>query len=299
MSTFKRIAIIGSHTNPLVAQTVGHLYTYLTDQGFDVWLETAAAAALELPPAQVDALDALGSRCDVGIVVGGDGNLLSAARTLSCHNIPIIGVNRGNLGFLTEVTPDSLESSISDILNGHYQEEKRFLLEGQVFQKGKLVHTSNALNDIVLFVGAVAKLFEFDIYINEQFVCSQRADGLIVSTPTGSTAYSLAAGGPIMESELNTLLLCPICPHTLTNRPIVVDANHKITLRIASECKSEPSVSFDGQKHYALSADDEVRIQKQVAPLRLLQPKSHDYYHVLRKKLKWNEQLVSQHKVKK
>jgi NAD+ kinase len=237
-------------------------------------------------------MESLGQQCDLAIVVGGDGNLLKAARTFSKYEVPIIGVNRGKLGFLTEVMPDQLDQQLKPMLEGHYLTENRFLLEGQIIRGDQSIYHSNALNDIVLFIGAVAKLFEFDIFIDQQFVCSQRADGLIISTPTGSTAYALSAGGPIIEPELNTVVLCPLCPHTLTNRPIVVSADHTITIQIGASCQTAPAASFDGQEHVILKPNDKIVIRKQQQPLLLLQPHDHDYYRVLRQKLKWNTQLV-------
>jgi NAD+ kinase len=208
------------------------------------------------------------------------------------HNVPVLGINRGQLGFLTDIKPEELETQLKPILNGAYREEKRFLIEASVKQEGLYSDQGNALNDIVLFPGQTAQLIEFELYIDKQFVYSQRSDGLIISTPTGSTAYSLSAGGPIMQPHLNVLVLVPMFPHTLTSRPIVIDADSEIMILVADFNKTNPRLSYDGQSHTSLMPGAEIKIRKQARPLRLIHPYNHDYYEVLRTKLHWGKQLI-------
>ncbi|MDO8954371.1 MAG: NAD(+) kinase [Gammaproteobacteria bacterium] len=289
---FNKIGLIGTHRNPLVAETVGLLLQLVESLGLSVWIEHDTAAALSAKPKQTCSIESLGDNCDLVIAVGGDGNLLHAARFLSVKNIPVLGINRGQLGFLTDIKPDDLEQPLHTILKGQFQEEKRFLLEAKAYHNDKLIGQGNALNDIVLFPGDIAQLIEFEMHINGKFVYSQRSDGLIVSTPTGSTAYALSAGGPIMGPELNVLVIVPKFPHTLTSRPLVIDADSEIVLHVGDYNKIGSRLSYDGQSHVNLSAGDKIVITKQKQPLRLIHPLSYDYYAVLRTKLQWGTQLI-------
>lgn len=289
---FRNIGLIGTHRNPLVAETVLQLDSLLNKLGLSVMIEQETAAELPNAIKNIAHKDAMGNDCDLVIAVGGDGNLLAAARHFSIHKVPVLGVNRGTLGFLTDIRPEDLEAELKPILEGNYYEEKRFLVEAKVKQDGEFTYHSNALNDIVLFPGQVAQLIEFELYIDQQFVYSQRSDGLIIATPTGSTAYSLSAGGPIMQPHLNALVLVPMFPHTLTSRPIVIDADNQIVIHIAEYNKTNPRLSYDGQSHVSLKPGAEIHIQKQAQPLCLIHPKNHQYYDVLRTKLQWGKQLI-------
>jgi NAD+ kinase len=289
---FKKIGLVGTHRNPLVGETVEYLFKLLQDWGLEVWVEKESSTALSAPPPHQCDMKSLGDHCDLVIAVGGDGNLLHAARYLSVKSVPVLGINRGQLGFLTDIKPDNLDEPLKAILNGEFQEEKRFLLEGKVQHGKETLGQGNALNDIVLFPGEIAQLIEFEMHINKKFVYSQRSDGLIISTPTGSTAYALSAGGPIMDPELNVLVIVPKFPHTLTSRPLVIDADSEITLHIADYNKIPSRLSFDGQSHVNLAAGDRIMISKQKQPLRLIHPLSYDYYAVLRTKLQWGTQLI-------
>lgn len=341
---FKKIGLVGTHRNPLVAETVGHLADLLVSWGLSVYIENETASALNSKPNQTCSIEHLGDHCDLVIAVGGDGNLLHAGRYLSLKNVPVLGINRGQLGFLTDIKPDDVEQPLQAILKGQFIEEKRFLLEGKVQQNGNnfigqqrfplttrdgglergriansppfppstnsvragvksregvpaekqelLVGQGNALNDIVLFPGDIAQLIEFEMEINGKFVYSQRSDGLIISTPTGSTAYALSAGGPIMGPELNVVVIVPKFPHTLTSRPLVVDADSEIILHVGDYNKIASRLSYDGQSHVSLNAGDKIIINKQKQALRLIHPAHYDYYAVLRTKLQWGTQLI-------
>ena len=289
---FNTIGLFGTHQKPLVAETVLRTKNLLESWNCRVIVETVTASALAEKPKEIGDLDLLGKNCDLVITIGGDGNLLNAARHLSLHNVPVLGINRGQLGFLTDISPDAVEPMLKAIFAGEYQESKCFLIEGEIKRDGKRVCHGNALNDIVLFPGDIAQMIEFELHINSTFVYSQRSDGLIISTPTGSTAYALSAGGPIIQPNLNALVLVPKLPHTLTSRPLVIDADSVISLSIPEYNKLEPKLSFDGQHHFSLSIGDEVTIKKQSAPLRLIHPKEYNYYRVLRTKLQWGTQLI-------
>ena len=290
---FKKIGVMGTHRNPLVGQTVEHTVKILKKQGAIVYVESESARGLKLEGALVMSLHDLCQQIDLVIAVGGDGNLLHAARTMSLQGIPVMGINRGQLGFLTDLSPDDLEVPLAEILKGEYVSEERFLLEGKVIrQDGSAFGTGNALNDVVLFPGDVAQLIEFEMRIDGQFVYSQRSDGLIIATPTGSTAYALSAGGPIIAPHLEAMVLVPKLPHTLTSRPVVIDAKSQIEIRLAEYNKTEPRLSYDGQSHVALDRHDRVLIYRQAQPLVLLHPKSYNYYGIWREKLHWGRQLI-------
>jgi NAD+ kinase len=285
---------MGSHRNPLVGQTVEQVIQTLQKLSAAVFVETESARGLNLHGARVLELGELCREIDLVIAVGGDGNLLHAARTMSLHGVPVLGVNRGQLGFLTDLSPDDLVLPLSQLMRGEYVREERFLLEGKVIrQDGSSYGLGNALNDIVLFPGDVAQLIEFEMRIDEQFVYSQRSDGLIIATPTGSTAYALSAGGPIIAPHLEVMVLVPKLPHTLTSRPVVIDAKSQIEIRLAEYNKTAPRLSYDGQTHVALSLSDRIYIYKQARPLVLLHPKSYHYYKVWREKLHWGHQLIA------
>jgi NAD+ kinase len=236
----------------------------------------------------------MGEICDLVIVVGGDGSLLGAARALCRYNVPVLGVNRGGLGFLTDISPDELEARVGEVLAGQYLVENRFLLDAFVRRGDEQLGTSEALNDVVLHPGKSARMIEFELYVDGQFVYSQKSDGLIVATPTGSTAYALSAGGPIMHPKLDAVVLVPMFPHTLSSRPIVVDANSELKILISSQNGIYPQVSCDGQVHIACAPGDSITIRKKPQKLRLLHPLDHNFYAICRSKLGWSSRLTEQ-----
>ncbi len=290
--SFQHIGIVGTHRNPLVAETLQKLLTLLETWQIPATVETASAAVLTRPPANIADFETLAHQVDLVIAIGGDGNLLHAAREVIAAGIPVLGINRGQLGFLTDIKPDDLAAHLQPILHGEYSIEERFLVTGSVVRAQHTLATGNALNDIVLFPGDIAQLIEFELRIDDYFVYSQRSDGLIISTPTGSTAYALSAGGPIMHPALDALVLVPKLPHTLTSRPIVIDSNSQVTLTVGSYNKTEPHLSYDGQNHLTLQCGDEVQIKRCPHTLKLVHPKQYDYYEVLRTKLQWGTQLI-------
>jgi NAD+ kinase len=233
----------------------------------------------------------MGEICDLVIVVGGDGSLLGAARALSPSHVPVLGVNRGNLGFLTDISPADIEEKVAEVLEGKYTVESRFLLDLVVKRAGEPIGEGTALNDIVLHPGKATRMIQFELYIEGQFVYTQRSDGLIVATPTGSTAYSLSGGGPIMSPKLDALVLVPMFPHTLSSRPIVVDGNSELKLVISDNNKTYPTVSCDGQLSFSLAPGDVITIHKKPHKLKLLHPLNYDFYRTCREKLGWGTRL--------
>jgi NAD+ kinase len=281
---FSHAGLIGKIGDPAIGDTLQRVAAFLRDQGVAVTLEQATAesvGALELPVAP---LSDIGARCDLAVVVGGDGTLLRAARDLSGLDIAVVGINMGRLGFLTDINPLNMAEMLGPILAGEFQEEWRPLLRAEV---GDL--TFKAFNDVVIHKWNIARMIDFETYVDGRFVNRQRSDGLIVSTPTGSTAYALSGGGPLLHPRLDATVLVPICPHTLSNRPIVVDGNSLVEIQICgTTCPEHVRITSDGQVLLP-SADRRIRVSKHPDRIRLIHPRDHDYYQVLRAKLGWAE----------
>lgn len=293
---FKTIGLIGKSHHRETNETIIHLIKSLTAQGYSVLVEENSAKDIDISSKQLASLPDIGLRCDLAIVVGGDGNMLGAARVLARFDIAVVGINRGNLGFLTDIDPDNIDEPLHAILAGKYITEKRFLLEMKVLRHGQLKSTNSAMNEVVLHAAKVANMIEFELYIDDLFVYHQRSDGLITATPTGSTAYSLSGGGPILTPNMDAISLVPMFPHTLSSRPIVIDGNSHISLRIPSYLSGSVQVSCDGQISLEVLPGDEIQITKCKNELRLIHPKDYSYYEVLRSKLNWSEQKVTKRK---
>jgi NAD+ kinase len=290
MEEFRNIGIIGRLGSTKVVDTVRRLKRYLVEEGYHVILQDRIAEIMPGHGMQVSNQKMLGEICDLVIVVGGDGSLLGAARALAKHNTPVLGINRGRLGFLTDISPDDgMEAAIQAVLDGEYIEEQRFLLDAEIKRNGVSIATGEALNDVVLHPGKSARMIAFDLYIEGQFVHHQRADGMIVSSPTGSTAYALSGGGPIMHPRLDAIVLVPMFPHTLSSRPMVVEGNSEIKLVIGESNETYPTVSCDGQKHIPCAPGYAVTIRKKPHKLKLIHPKDHNFYEVCRNKLGWEK----------
>ncbi|MBS0357823.1 MAG: NAD(+) kinase [Proteobacteria bacterium] len=287
---FKRIAIYGqprSYDRHDFNEALQGLKKFLQKLNVDLFIEKETAGLLKDQDHPIVELDQLRKCCDLLIVVGGDGNMLSAGRIAAAIDIPVVGINRGRLGFLTDILPSELENKLRNILEGHYQEEKRFLLSASVQSDNTVLSKSDALNDVVLLASKVAHMIQFEIFINQQLVLNQRADGLIIATPTGSTAYALSGGGPILHPELDVIVLVPVSPHTLSSRPIVVDANSEITIKLNPTQITPACLSCDGQAPIALDSDHHIVIRKKSEKLRLIHPLDYNYYETLRSKLGW------------
>ncbi len=286
---FNRIALAGRAGVEGVSDTLTALKNYLLSLDRQViFLEKSLKLVQDHESCQGVKPQALHDNADLLIVVGGDGSMLNASHIAAPINLPVLGVNRGHLGFLTDINPNDL-TKIHAILDGYYRIEKRFMLSaivgGSTTSCGRLI----ALNDVVLLPGNAGKMIEFEIYINDEFVCSQRADGLIIATPTGSTAYALSGGGPILHTQLDAITLVPMFPHTLSSRPIVVQGNSHVRVLISKNNEVSPQVSGDGRNPTHITPGCHIDITKYQHQLRLVHPEDYNYFDTLRCKLDWQK----------
>ncbi|VAX76624.1 NAD kinase [Serratia symbiotica] len=287
---FTYIGIVGHprHTSALATHEI--LYHWLTARGYCVLIEHRIAQDLRLKDAITGNLTDIGQRAELAVVVGGDGNMLGAARVLARHDIKVIGVNRGNLGFLTDLVPDNALQELADVLKGKYIDEQRFLLETSVHKEQYQGRISTAINEVILHPGKVAHVIEFEVYIDDRFAFSQRSDGLIVATPTGSTAYSLSAGGPILTPTLEAIVLVPMFPHSLSVRPLVINSESTIRLKFP-QLENDLEISCDTQISFPIQDGDEVLIRRSHFHLNLVHPIKYSYFNVLNTKLGWSKKL--------
>lgn len=259
------------------------LARYLSAKNIEVWIEENTARHAELTGFKTASLEDIGDKVNLAIVMGGDGTMLSVARTMMNAEIPLVGINRGRFGFLTDLRAEDMLAALDKILAGDYQKESRMLLSASIHRAGKLVYQGFALNDVVVKSGL--RLIELQVEINGKFVYKQRGDGLILSTPTGTTAYALSAGGPILHPNLEAIALVPITPHTLTNRPITVSSDSKIEVTLIQ--LDEAQVSLDGQIQVSLQVGDKISVQRAAKGIILLHPSEYCYFDMLRNKLNW------------
>ncbi|MHB1948357.1 MAG: NAD(+) kinase [Gammaproteobacteria bacterium] len=288
---FKTIGIIGRIKTPGVKETLKALVDYLLSLNKKILIETESALSLNYPePLLTIEREQLGKNCDLLIVVGGDGSLLNAAHAVVEDEIPVLGINRGSLGFLTDILPTELEK-IKDILDGKYLLEKRFLLTTTIKLQDDVIGHDDALNEVAIIPDAVPHMIEFEVYIDNKFVYSQDSDGLIIATPTGSTAYALSGGGPILHPQLDAIVLVPMFPHSLNNRPIVVEGNREITIIISPNKATSPRLSCDGRAYINTPPGSRVMIKKKAKLLHLIHPLDYNYYETLRSKLHWGKKL--------
>lgn len=291
MSTmFKTVGIFGRVKNNGVKETLKALINYLHQLSQNVLVEAETAEPLNDSSLTTITRDQISSECDLLIVVGGDGSLLHAAHAIVNETIPVLGINRGSLGFLTDILPTELEK-VKSILEGKYTLEKRFLLTSKIKLNNQLIGQDNALNEVALLPDARPHMIEFEIYINNQFVCSQDSDGLIIATPTGSTAYALSGGGPILHPQLDAIVLVPMFPHTLSSRPIVIEGNCQITIVVSPNNPASPRMSCDGRESISTPGGCHIKIHKNPTPLHLIHPLDYHYYKALRSKLHWGKKL--------
>ncbi|HEY8354188.1 MAG TPA: NAD kinase [Methylophilaceae bacterium] len=284
-SAFKNIALVGKFMNAETGEHVSALARFLTERNYSVVIEEGTAQQSRLTGYPVAALERIGSQVDLAVVVGGDGTMLTAARAFVRHRVPLVGVNRGRFGFLTDLEAENMLEGIASILAGEYDRDERMLLHGELQREGRLVTQGHALNDVVINKNGAAKLIELEVHINGQFVHTQRSDGLIIATPTGTTAYSLSAGGPILHPGLDAIALVPICPHTLSNRPIAIHGDSCIEVTLVRA--EDACVHFDGQLHSALQEGDRMVIRRAQEAITLLHPRGHSHFAMLREKLNW------------
>lgn len=287
---FRNVGLIAKAGDEQSLSTLQQLMDFLQQKGLNAVLDAALSSTMATAGLQAASRHQMGECCDLVIVVGGDGSLLGAARDLARHDVPVLGVNRGRLGFLTDIMPHDIETGIGAILDGEFEIESRFLLNMEAMRGKAVLGTGSALNDVVLLSGDSVHMIEFELYVDGVFVYNQRSDGLIIATPTGSTAYALSCGGPIMHPKLDAIVLVPMNPHTLTSRPLVIDANSEIKVKLLSHQVS-PLVSCDGQPGVRVGEDDWVYVRKKPHRLKLLHPRGHNFYQSCRSKLGWSSRL--------
>jgi NAD+ kinase len=289
-SAFKTVAVVGKSDAANLPEILDQLAGVLRRRGLAVAMDTATAGASRIKPDSVSELAQLPARADLAIVVGGDGTLISCARLMAERGVPLVGVNLGRLGFLTDIPADALESSIVAVLDGEFISEQRTLLAGAVKRDGKALFSALAMNDVVVSRGAVGSMIEFAVTVDGEFIYSLRADGLIVATPTGTTAYALSAGGPILHPSLQAIALVPISPHTLSNRPVAIRGTSKVEITLV---RGEGArANFDVQAHFQLEPGDVVTVSAAAKPATLLHPKGYRYFSMLRQKLRWSERTA-------
>ena len=282
---FRRVALIGRAATPSIAEPVSRLASFLAANGHEVVLDAETARFMPLSGYSTAETEALGTRADVAIAVGGDGTMLSIARRLAPFEVPLIGINQGRLGFLTDIPLARMEEAVGAILAGRYTEERRTLLQATVRLVSGAEDTALALNEVVMSRGTLGGMIDIAVEIDGRFVYAMRSDGLIVATPTGSTAYALSVQGPIVHPEVPALLLVPVAPHALSNRPIAVGDSATITMTLRKG--KDAAVHCDGQAHFPVQEGDHVTIHRAPYPVRLLHPDGHDHFAMLREKLHW------------
>jgi NAD+ kinase len=287
MRTFNRIALIANSRAREVKETVALVVRFLLTRNVTVVLDDVCAALLPDSGLDCAAPERLHEGCDLVITIGGDGTMLRAARLLADHDVPLVGINRGRLGFLADIPADSVESKLGQILDGRYVEDERVQLHCEVTRGGTLVARSAAFNDVIIQKWNIAKLVELETYVDDRLLHSQRSDGMIISSPTGSTAYALSGGGPILHPALDALVLVPICPHTLSNRPIVISGNSRVSIVVGTPEIDRAHLTCDGDIICELQTHDRVTVHKKDRSIRLIHPPDHDHFSILRAKLNW------------
>ncbi len=284
---FNRILLIANSRAYEVKETVAAVVRFLGKRGVIVVLDEFCATLLPDSGLQTAPAHHLPGGCDLAITIGGDGTMLRAARLLADHDVPLLGINRGRLGFLADISADSVEVKLGQILDGLYVEDERIQLRCRVDRAGTTVAESDAFNDVIIQKWNIAKLVKLETYVNDRLLHTQRADGMIVSSPTGSTAYALSGGGPILHPALDALVLVPICPHTLSNRPIVIAGDSHITIVVDTPEIDRAHLTCDGDIICELQTHDRVLIHKKERSIRLIHPPDHDHFSILRAKLNW------------
>ena len=287
---FRHAALVGKYHAQGIRGILEELASFLIRQGLEVSLERETALNTGLSDYGALSPTELGQQCDIAIVVGGDGTMLGIARQLSRFGIPLVGINQGRLGFITDVPVGQFAEALAPMIAGDYEEERRTMLEGGVWRDGDIIFEGFAMNDVVVSRGATASMVELKIDIGNEFVANLRADGLIIGSPTGSTAYALSAGGPILHPGIAGWVLVPIAPHDLSNRPIVLPDSREISIEIVAG--RDASVNFDMQSLASLLHGDRITVRRSAHQVRFLHPLGWSYYATLRRKLHWHAGLT-------
>ena len=287
---FQHAALVGKYQADGIRPLLQEIAQFLVRQGLEVPFEHHTAASTGVTDFDALTIDQIGRQCDLAVVVGGDGTMLGIARELARHNLPLVGINQGRLGFITDVPIGHFREALAPMIAGDYEEDFRAMLEGEVWRDGHRIFEGLSLNDVVVSRGATASMVELRVDIGDEFVANMRADGLIVASPTGSTAYSLSAGGPILHPGIAGWVLVPIASHTLSNRPIVLPDSGPV--RITVVAGRDASANFDMQGLASLLHGDQVRVQRSAHKVRFLHPRGWSYYATLRRKLRWYEGVV-------
>lgn len=293
-SKFQQVALIGKyqtiasgrsgHASRHALENIAH---FLYDQGCEVVLEEETASNTGMTGFRTLNLEGIGTQCDLGLVVGGDGTMLGVGRELARFGVPLIGINRGRLGFITDVALENFESALAPMLRGEYEEDVRSLMQARVIRDGRCMFDALAMNDVVLHRGGTSGMVEVRVEVDGHFVANQRADGLIIATPTGSSAYALSAGGPLIHPSIDGWVLVPIAPHTLSNRPIVLSDSTEVVIELVAG--RDASANFDMQSLASLLHGDRIVVRRSEHVVRFLHPKGWTYFGTLRQKLHWNE----------
>ena len=291
MDYFQRIGLLSSIDAEEVKQSIQKLESFLKAQGRDVVYEQKTSELVGWKVEKSLEINEFLQSIDLVVVIGGDGSILSACRKIASSNVPLLGINLGRLGFLTDITPDEIEMRVAPVLAGEFKQTERFMLSTSITRNGRKIGAGTALNDVVLHPGMSVRMMEFELYVDGEFVYSQRSDGLIVATPTGSTAYALSAGGPLICPEIDAMVCVPLNPHTLSSRPIVLHGDSEIEIRVNSKHELHPSVTCDGQDDLVTEPGDLIQIKKHQHIISLIHPKDNNFYKVSRSKLGWGSRL--------
>ena len=283
---FRSIALIGKYRSPEIAESLLSLASHLRGLGCAVMLEEATAAAVGSNGYAVAGYEAIGASADLAIILGGDGTMLNAARQLARFDVPLVGINQGRLGFMTDIALDAMNGSIAALLDGRFSRERRFLLDAEMLREGKAEFATLALNDVVVNKGETGRMIELEVKVDGELIHVLRADGLIISTPTGSTAYALSANGPILHPSVAGIAIVPLCPHALSNRPITVSDSSCIEIGLPAP--HDARVHFDGQGRFDARAGDVLRVTRSRHHITLLHPPGYSYFAMLREKLHWS-----------
>jgi len=287
---FRHAAIVGKYQARGIRPVLEEIAHFLVGQGLEVSFERETAHATGVTDFDALAPEQMGRRCDIAVVVGGDGTMLGIARELARFQVPLVGINQGRLGFITDIPVDKVKEALAPIVGGDFEAEFRSMLEGDVWRDGERIFEGLSLNDVVVSRGATASMLEVRVDVDDDFVANLRADGLIVATPTGSTAYALSAGGPILHPAIGGMVMAPIASHTLSNRPIVLPDQGEVKIGIVAG--RDVSVSFDMHHVASLMLADQVRVRRSAHQVRFLHPRGWSYYATLRRKLRWYEGVV-------